>query len=209
MTTSFLVVRHGESTWNAERRWQGRADAPLSALGERQARSAASVVGSLGRFDVIVTSSLRRARRTGELIAKEAGMPLGDAVVDLAERSAGPWEGLTRTEIDDRFPGYLADGRRPEGYESDQSVVERALTAVTQLSATRPGQQLLVVTHGGVIGALERHLGDDDELPKLDNLEGRWFEHSNGALRTIGGRICLAESLPTTTGSAEAVTKLE
>lgn len=195
MTTSLFIVRHGESTWNALRRWQGRADPPLSALGQHQACQAGAAVGVLGSLDGIMTSSLRRARRTGELIAEVAGIPLLDPVAGLVERSAGAWEGLTRDEIDDQFPGFLIDGRRPDGYEPDAAVVTRALAALETVAAERAGRRLLVVSHGGVIHALERHLRvDTGERHHLENLEGRWFNHTDGAVRANGSRLHLLDT---------------
>lgn len=195
MTTALFIVRHGESTWNALRRWQGRADPPLSELGEAQARSAGEALEMLGPLDGVVTSSLRRARRTGELIAEVAGLALADAVADLSERSAGRWEGLTRDEIDELFPGFLSSGDRPDGYEPDASVVARALAALEVIAAARPGRRLLVVSHGGEIHALEHHTcAESGERQHLDNLEGRWFHHTDGALRAAGPRICLLDT---------------
>lgn len=193
MTTSLLLLRHGESTWNAERRWQGRADAPLSALGEAQARAAASVLTGIGPFDSVVTSTLQRARRTGELIAEGASLVLGAAIVDLQERSAGRWEGMTRVEIEAEYPGFLDAGDRPDGYEPDEAVVARALSALTRLFDANPDRRLVVVSHGGVIHALERHVfGPDHDWLRLDNLGGRWFEMVDGRLAVVGERISLA-----------------
>ena len=117
--TRFLLVRHGQSTWNAIGRWQGRADAPLSPLGEEQARTAAANLAAHGTFSLVITSSLGRARRTGELLAEHAMIELGEGVHDLIERSAGEWEGLLRDEIEECYPNWLAERRRPPGYESD------------------------------------------------------------------------------------------
>lgn len=193
MTTSLLLLRHGESTWNADRRWQGRSDAPLSELGAAQARAAATVLAADGPFDAVVTSTLQRARRTGELIADGAAIVLGDAVTDLQERSAGPWEGMTRVEIEAQYPGYLDAGTRPEGYEPDEAVVTRALSALVELVDANPGRRLVVVSHGGVIHALERHVfGPDHDWLRLDNLEGRWFEIDDGELAVASERVSLA-----------------
>lgn len=194
MTTSLFIVRHGESTWNAERRWQGRADPPLSARGEDQARAAATALATLGRLDAVVTSSLNRARRTGELIARAAAIELGEPIADLSERSAGPWEGLTRAEIEIRDPGFLGSDLRPDGYEADESVVRRALAAIEMLAGAHPDRRLLVVSHGGVIHALERHTGaESGQWLRLDNLEGRWFAHADGVLQASGPRVHLLD----------------
>jgi len=190
-----FIVRHGESTWNALRKWQGRADPPLSERGESQAMIAAGSLGVLGPLDGIVTSSLRRARRTGELIAEATGIALADPVGDLSERSAGLWEGLTRVEIDDQFPGFLESGERPNGYEPDESVVMRVLSAIGSVATAQQGRRLLVVSHGGVIHALERHTSaETGEWKRLDNLEGRWFDHADASVRATGPRIHLLDT---------------
>lgn len=165
----FLLVRHGQSTWNADGRWQGQADPPLTELGERQAFDAADRVGMV---DAVYSSDLERAARTAEIIAGRLGT---DVMVDprLRERHAGPWEGCTRAEIEERWPGMLAAGERPEGYEDDVHVIARALVSLTDIARMHGGGDVLVVTHGGVVRALERHLGADDGL--LPNLGGRWI----------------------------------
>jgi len=186
-----LVVRHGESTWNAVRRWQGQADPPLTERGENQARRGALAAPEHGPFDGIVTSTLQRAHRTGELIATALALPVLDADEGLSERSAGEWEGLTRVEIEERFPGYLADGKRPDGYESDGSIVERSSRTLRRLAADHVARTLLVVSHGGIIHALERAHSGDDGWQRLDNLTGRWFEVTAEAIVPVGTRIAL------------------
>lgn len=186
-----LVVRHGESTWNAVRRWQGQADPPLTERGERQARRGAIAAADHGPFDGIVTSTLRRAHRTGDVIAEALGVPLLAALSGLSERSAGEWEGLTRAEIEGRFPGFLAEGKRPDGYESDASILARSSRALRQLAVDHSDRTLLVVSHGGIIHALERAHSDDDGWQRLDNLTGRWFEITLEAIVPIGERVVL------------------
>lgn len=186
-----LVVRHGESTWNAVRRWQGQADPPLSERGETQARRGALAAPEHGPFDAIVTSTLQRAHRTGELIASALALPMLAADAELSERSAGEWEGLTRAEIERDFPGYLADDKRPAGYESDASIVERSSRALRRLAVDHSDRTLLVVSHGGIIHALERAHSGDDGWQRLDNLTGRWFEVTAEGIVPIGARIAL------------------
>jgi broad specificity phosphatase PhoE len=103
---TLLFVRHGESTWNVEGRFQGRKDPPLSDLGERQARALAQRLASPERPGAIVSSPLARARRTAELIGAACDLPIA---LDerLVEISHGEWEGLLRTEIAARWPGWL------------------------------------------------------------------------------------------------------
>ncbi len=106
-STDLLVVRHGQSEWNAVGRWQGQADPPLSELGRRQAYVAAA---SIGAVDGIISSDLQRAVETAAIIAQQIGV--GPVMVDerLRERDAGEWTGLGRAEIDKGWPGWVADG---------------------------------------------------------------------------------------------------
>lgn len=183
--TRLLLVRHGQSVWNADGRWQGQADPPLSALGEEQAASAAERVHGM---TAVYTSDLARARRTAEIVGERLGLvPRPD--VRLRERHAGDWEGRTRAEIEAEWPGYLASERRPAGWEPDELVLARALEALAAMAAAHEGD-MLVVTHGGVVRALERHLGADDGL--LPNLGGRWFRHEAGTPQ-LDARVVLLD----------------
>jgi broad specificity phosphatase PhoE len=177
-----LLVRHGESEWNAVGRWQGWADPPLSELGRRQAELAARAIGGV---DAVAASDLQRALATAELIADDLGV--GPVLVDAAlrERDAGEWTGLTRKQIEQQWPGALANGERPDGYEGDAALLERVLPALLKLQAQ--GDTILVITHGGVIGAVDRHL----DLPheRTPNLGGRVVDVESGRLR--GGESVL------------------
>lgn len=186
-TTDLLLVRHGQSVWNAEGRWQGQADPPLSPLGVRQAAEASA---RLGTFDAVVASDLQRARHTADLLARDLG--IGPVEVDelWRERSAGEWSGLTRVEIEERWPGALARGERPPGFEPHDSIVQRAVMAVALIHRRLPGAQVLVVTHGGVIRAIEQHLGEDAGL--LANLGGRWVHVTDQRMR-LGERVDLVD----------------
>ena len=104
--TRILLVRHGESEWNATRRWQGQADPPLTDLGRTQAAHAAA---ALGAVDAIVTSDLQRASATAQVIADALGLDAPMIDPRLRERDAGEWSGLTREEIHDQWPGYLTE----------------------------------------------------------------------------------------------------
>ena len=181
-----LLVRHGQSEWNASGRWQGQADPPLSELGEEQAVAAAR---SLGMVDAIYASDLVRAHHTAALVASQLG---ADVAVDprLRERSAGEWEGRTHAEIEEGWPGYLESGRRPSGYEPDDSVLERVLAVLDDIARTHDGE-VLVVTHGGVVRVLERHL-DGDAEGLIPNLGGVWLGH-DGERLVLGERIVLLE----------------
>src|SRR5215510_15555658 len=94
-----LLVRHGESTWNAQSRWQGQADPPLSPFGERQAEDATARLAEIATITSVWVSDLRRARRTGELIARHLDLDGVREEPRLRERDVGAWSGLTRDEI--------------------------------------------------------------------------------------------------------------
>jgi probable phosphoglycerate mutase len=191
--TRVLLVRHGQTTWNAEGRWQGHEDPPLSELGEAQAIEAA---GNVGPIDAVWSSDLVRARRTAEVIAEPRGLQVR---VDprFRERDGGPWQGLTRAEIEARWPGHLKDGRRPEGYEAWQTAVTRIFAALADLAAEHPRQTVLVLTHGGIVRAAERHLEDltrGDEADRIPNLGGRsLYLNGSGGWR-LGEPIILLSS---------------
>jgi probable phosphoglycerate mutase len=190
--TRILLVRHGQSEWNAVGRWQGQADSPLSDQGRLQAREAARAVGAV---DAVWASDLQRAVETATIIAEEIGV--GPVVVDpaLRERDAGEFSGLTRPEIEERFPGYLAAHRRPPSWEPDDHLLARALGALHRIAGEVPGGDVLVVTHGGLVYAVEEHLGA--VFDKLANAAGRWVEVGSGRLR-LGDRVMLAEPQDTT-----------
>lgn len=186
-----LLVRHGQSTWNESGRWQGQADPPLTDLGRDQARRAAErLAADLGVPEAVWASDLERARRTADAIAAPHGLQV---VVDprVRERHAGPWEGLTRPEIDERFPGHLGQGRRPEGMETDDEVRDRVLVAFAEVLDTLGGGTGVAVTHGGVILTLERHLGAPHA--PIGNLEARWLVREPDGSLVLGARVTLLD----------------
>jgi probable phosphoglycerate mutase len=182
-----LLVRHGESTWNVEGRWQGRADPPLSPEGERQARYAAAAVAGV---PAIWSSDLARARQTAELLA-----PAGVAVwLDerLRERDVGSWTGLTTAEIDERYPGWVATGRRPPDWESDDALRARCWPALRAIEASLANEGCgVVVTHGGLIRVVAAALGAS-QWP-IPNLSGVWLEPAEDTF-VLGGRVSLRDT---------------
>src|SRR5438093_966133 len=107
--TTLLLARHGETDWNREGRWQGWADPPLNESGRAQARELAEQL-RLTPFDAVYSSDLLRAHETAEIVAAPHAVPV---VADpgLREIDVGSWSGLTRAELQERFP----DGERPDG----------------------------------------------------------------------------------------------
>jgi probable phosphoglycerate mutase len=190
--TRVLLVRHGQSEWNADGRWQGQADVALTDLGRSQAHHAAR---ALGVVDAIVSSDLSRAAETAAILSGELGV--GPLVLDpdLRERDAGDWSGLTRAEIETGWPGYLDDDgeerRRPDGWEPDESLLARATAALVRIHGLAPGGEAIAVTHGGLIYVIEGHFGAPFE--RLANLGGRWLEVGPEGLVALGDRVVLIE----------------
>lgn len=166
--TVLLLVRHGQSTWNLEHRWQGQADPPLSDNGRHQAATAAA---NLGTVDAIVSSPQIRAMETAVIIGQHLGVGPILAVEELRERHAGEWSGLTTTDIEQRWPGWIDSERRPTAWESDAQILARVLPAIQSIDESFTGGTLLVVCHGGVILSIEQHLGVSDG--RIPNLHGR------------------------------------
>ena len=129
--TKLLIVRHGQSEWNALGRWQGQADPPLTDVGENQAKKATK---KLGLFDSIVSSPLQRAKNTASIISEITGVGPVTTEVGLMERDAGPWQGLTRIEIEKGWPGFLDSGHRPDGYESNPDLLSRIFEVLKKIS---------------------------------------------------------------------------
>ena len=189
-------MRHGQSEWNAENRWQGQADPPLSELGEDQARDAAERLGDIA-FAALVASDLRRARHTAEILAEALGLGV-QLDPGLREIDVGDWTGLTRSEIEAQWPGELAawsEGRSesPLGGETRTHLVDRARSSLARAAAgVGPGERVLVVTHGALIRNLDRALG----LPPhtMGNLGGRWYEADGNGSLVPGDVVSLADT---------------
>ena len=174
-----LLLRHGQSTWNAESRWQGWADAPLSDEGLTQARAMGQRLAAADdRFVRVVSSDLARSVDSARAVADALGLGEVGVEPDLRERDVGDWTGRNTEEIDIVWPGAIAAWRagrldRPPGGEHEPAFRARVVRAVERLAA-EPDGPVLVITHGGVIRALERHLGGDPGSTR--NLSGRWFD---------------------------------
>jgi 2,3-bisphosphoglycerate-dependent phosphoglycerate mutase len=146
VATTLLLARHGETDWNRERRWQGHADPPLNGAGRAQASALAAGVTDI---DAIYTSDLARARQTAEIVAAELGVPV-HVDARLREIDVGEWSGLTRVEIAERFPGAT----RWVNGETREAMSERVVAALLEIAAAHEGGHVLVVTHGGPLGAV-------------------------------------------------------
>ena len=153
-----VLIRHAESTWNADGLWQGQADPPLSGRGRRQARALARALAGEA-IQVLVTSDLRRAAETAAVVGRGLGLtPIPDP--SFRELDVGEWSGLTRAEIEGRDAERLArfqagDPEAPAGGgESRRQVRERVQRAAAALLVAHRDRNLALVTHLGVIRAL-------------------------------------------------------
>jgi broad specificity phosphatase PhoE len=177
--TTLILVRHGETDWNRDGRWQGHADPSLNDRGREQARALA---GELAGEDVaaVYASDLARARETAEIVAARLGRPVA-VDVRLREVDVGGWSGLTMAEIEARFPEEVARWRTEEpghafdGGETYSVMGERIIAALAEIVERHPGEQVVVVLHGGPIRAVLAHTaGVSYEVqrhlrPHLDN----------------------------------------
>jgi broad specificity phosphatase PhoE len=191
--TTILLARHGETDWNREGRFQGHADPPLNRTGRAQAvdLSAALMAEQLA---AVYSSPLRRALETAEVLAASHGLePV--PVDDLREVDVGSWSGLTRAEVEERFPAQFARwldyGQGWEDGETYEEMGRRAVDALLLLAAAHDGERVLAVTHGGPIRAAfafadgtthaeARRLG-----PRIGNTFVAELAVADGALRRV------------------------
>jgi broad specificity phosphatase PhoE len=194
---TLYLARHGETEWNRIGRWQGATDIPLSDVGRAQARLLADRLRDR-RIARVYASQLSRALETAQIIAARLGAPAPTADPRLRERGYGAFEGLTREECAQRFPGvweqYLVDRRVvPPGAEPQAEVIERITAAMTEIAAEVEGQPepgaILVVSHGGVIRSFI-HATTGLVPPPLENV-------AVFRLRFQGASFVAAEQEPT------------
>jgi broad specificity phosphatase PhoE len=168
--TTLLLVRHGETDWNRELRFQGHSDPPLNERGRRQAHDlAARLAGE--RIAAVYSSDLRRAHETARIVASALGVDL-TVVSGLREIDVGSWSGLTRDEIAEQFPDGFArwmDGAQGHDGESRDQLRARVVEAVERIAAAHPGEQILLVTHGGALRALLTHAEGAASERRFDN----------------------------------------
>jgi probable phosphoglycerate mutase len=161
--TRFIVVRHGETAWNAQGRIQGHLDSPLNEEGMAQALLVGERLGA-EPFDEFYCSDLGRALQTAQPVADRTGrQPI--ALAQLRERALGVFQGLTSAECERahpedyrRFHARDPEHAMPGGGESIRAVYERVSGVFEQLAGKHAGGRVLVVTHGGILDALYRHV---------------------------------------------------
>lgn len=161
--TRILIARHGETDWNREHRFQGHADPPLNELGRQQARELAEALAGSG-VTAVYASPLVRARETAEIVAAALALPV-ETRAALREVDVGSWQGLTRTEVEQRFPEgfrrWLVDFSH--GWDNGESYDElgtRVVAGLLELARRHTGERILVVTHGGPMRAAQAAAAD-------------------------------------------------
>ncbi|CDQ46778.1 MAG: histidine phosphatase family protein [Mycolicibacterium neoaurum] len=200
MTVRRLVLlRHGQTEWNAGSRMQGQIDTDLTELGRNQAAAAAEVLAKRQPL-AIVSSDLRRALDTATALGDRAGVPVR---VDqrLRETHLGDWQGLTHIEVDERAPGarlaWRDDARwAPHGGESRVDVAARSVPLVDELLVAESGwgadgsdRPVVLVAHGGLIAALTGALLDlpVDNWPVLGGMGNASWAQLSG--HPVDGRL--------------------
>ena len=171
--TTLLLVRHGETDWNADGRLQGHTDRPLNDFGRLQAQRLAAGLED-EELEAIYSSDLSRARETAEIVGGRLGLPVV-LEPDLREKDWGTWEGLTPAERD----------RVELSGESTQAHQERMLRALRRIAERHPGDgRILVVTHGGSMRRVQT-AAMGMALPVVENC-GRWLcAYENGSFRAV------------------------
>lgn len=170
--TTIILVRHGETDWNRDRRIQGRTDIPLNDTGRRQARDAAAALRvQLGEVDpLVVSSDLSRARETAEIIAAGLGVPLSHAYPELRERAYGDAEGVDTAEFFARWGDWYT--AEVPGAESRDDLRLRAIDALQRVvrdarrDAAPAAPPVVIVSHGALIREVILH-ATAGELPPV------------------------------------------
>lgn len=181
--TRILAVRHGETAWNRDTRIQGHTDIALNEHGRWQAEQLAQALHA-EPIAACYASDLSRARETAQAVAERHGLPV-QVHIGLRERGFGSFEGKTWAELEAGWPVEIESWRKrvpnfaPPGGESLLQLQARVVATVDELAARHPGEQVLMVTHGGVLDMLYRL------ATRLDLQAPRSWELTNTAINRL------------------------
>ena len=191
MTTRILLVRHGQTEWNREERFRGRADVPLDATGLAQASATGRRIAAEWQPRAVYASPLSRAMQTAEAIAQPFGLAV-QPWPDLIDIDYGEWQGLSPDQVKARWPEVLDDWYHAlprshiPGGETLADLNARGMAAIRQLAAQHANQTIVLVGHTvinrvillGVLGlGLERfwHLCQDTGAINVFETDGDDF----------------------------------
>jgi probable phosphoglycerate mutase len=204
--TRLILLRHGETSWNVEGRYQGQLDSPLTPVGLAQAQSLARRLAG-EKFAALYSSDLGRARQTAACIAEASGHEVR-ADARLRERHLGIFQNLLKADLKQKFseeyrlfksagPDYVI----PQG-ESARQAAERGNACLEELARRHLGETIIVVAHGGTISSLLRHtLGIPLGTPRRFGRpnaswnvfrwdDGKWFLETWGDVSHLRGADC-------------------
>ena len=209
-----LLVRHGETTWNQENRWQGHADIPLSEAGYRQAQQLAQRLAAERRtVHALYASDLVRAWQTAEILGEAIALPPIPHVA-WREMDIGDWSGLTTAEVVTRYPEEWERLRAGEdlprgGGETFSQFQQRIVQIARDLIMRHAGEQVAIVTHGGVVRAFLLHcrqlpMSQFRQIDKIGNTgisevtffaDGEATIHSINDTKHLNGSALLGEAV--------------
>lgn len=195
--TTLIIVRHGETDWNVEGRWQGQIDVPLNANGHHQAQQMAESLIQ-APITAIYSSDLRRASETAGYLARKFNLPV-QTDARLREIHQGMWQGLRISEIRSNYRSEFQSREKnplqvaPPGGETVQQVGERLNSFLADLIPSHPHATVAIATHGFVMALLQILLNHEpfeniwQAIPK----SGAWLEYqvSDEDLSQISSRL--------------------
>ncbi|KAL6993710.1 phosphoglycerate mutase (2,3-diphosphoglycerate-independent) [Sarracenia purpurea var. burkii] len=187
-----IVIRHGETDWNASKRLQGQLDVELNDVGRKQAAAVAHRLSRERKISVVYSSDLKRALDTAETIASsfEGLQVIKDP--DLRERHLGDLQGLVHHEASKISPkayraflSYRTDQEIPGGGESLDHLYDRCTSALERIGSKHRGERVVVVTHGGVIRALFERASPSEQPKRVLNTSVNIFHLFDGDIWTL------------------------
>ncbi|KAH6769464.1 Phosphoglycerate mutase family protein [Perilla frutescens var. frutescens] len=194
--TEIIVIRHGETEWNTNRRIQGHLDVDLNDVGRKQAVAVADRLSKENQISAVYASDLKRASCTAEVIAKACGVLEVTKDPDLRERHLGDLQGVVfheshrvNPEAHKAFVSHHDDQEIPGGGESFNQLYKRCTSALQRIAKKHKGERVVVVSHGGTIRALHRKASPNQRCGKILNtsvnvfhlyVDGKWCVKSWG-----------------------------
>lgn len=193
--TTFLLIRHGESMANAEKRFAGHLDIPLSPLGEQQAALTAAFIANTHHVDAVYASDLKRAFFTGKAVADTLGLPIFPDN-QLREIAAGEWEGVIFDQLQvlfaDSYRRWLTDigNAGCDGGETVSQLQTRFLAALRRIAERHPFQTVVIATHATPIRVLQCHcegkkLAEMHDIPWVSNASITTVTYEDGVFRAV------------------------